>query len=81
MQNNETSYSSGLTEEEIVRAWSTGSTEQQGRMLYRLVHEAIYAKDEVRKVKRQLHLLWGGVAVVTVVGAPILLSALSVLGD
>ena len=71
----------GLGREDFARAWATGSSEEQGRMLYDLVSGAYEAKYEVKRVKKQLALLWGGIAVVSVIGGPILLSALKVIGD
>lgn len=71
----------GLSREDFARAWATGCPEEQGRMLYDLVSGAYEAKNEIKKLKKQLAVMWGGIAVVAVIGGPILLSALNVIGN
>ena len=68
-----------LDRESFARAWATGSNEEQGRMLFDLVHGAYEAKDEVKRVKRQLYLLWGGIAVISTVSAPVMMKILGLL--
>ena len=66
-----------LDEESFARAWATGDEYERGRMIYRIGYRGIEAKQ---MVKRHLAYIYGGIAVVSVVAAPILLTALNILG-
>ena len=61
-----------LDRESFARAWATGTPEQQGEMLYDLVRGPLNMKDEVKAIKGQLKYLWGGIAVLSCIAAPLL---------
>lgn len=67
----------GLDREGFARAWAYGDEWERGRMIFDLGRHGIEAKQTV---KRHLQYIYGAIAVITVIGAPILLSALNVIG-
>ena len=72
MQNGGTTK--GLGREDFARAWAYGDEWERGRMIYDLGQEGYEAKQMVKR-------MWAGIAVLVVIGAPILMSALNVIGD
>ena len=71
--------SEGLSREDFARAWATGSNEEQGGMLYDLICNAYEAKQEVKRIRGQLKYIWGGIAVISTVSAPVMMKVLGLL--
>jgi len=73
----------GINREAFVRAWSSGDSQERGGMLYDLFDdtrtEAAEARQNASKVNRQLTYLWGGIAVISIIAAPIVLKILGVI--
>jgi len=74
----------GLNREAFVRAWATGSSEDQGGMLYDLIlgdkQERGVIVHDIAWIKGHLKYLWGGIAVLAVLGTPVTFVVLNNLG-
>jgi len=74
----------GLNRESFVRAWSSGDTGEQGGMLYDLIlgdkQERKEMANDIAWIKGHLKYLWGGIAVLAVLGSPVVLVVLNNLG-
>jgi len=68
----------GLDREGFARAWATGDEMERGRMIFDLSRHGVEAKQFVKK---NLWIIYGGIAVLSVIGGPILLSVFNVVGQ
>jgi len=63
-----------ISREAFIRAWSSGDSDEQGGMLYDLVHcmqdTADDATKKADKTQRQMKYIWGGIGALAVIATP-----------